>query len=158
MTAKTVKEIMVSPVLTVLEDWSMEELTDYLITNNVSGAPVESISGEVVGVVSMTDIVRYVNIPAQVQDTPEVHDYFRSSLAREYALEELQGFRIESDIQATVKDLMTEMVFTVAEDETVQNAADAMIRGNIHRILVTSAKQVVGIVTALDMVKVVRDM
>ena len=149
---------MISPVLAVLEDWSMDELTDYLISNNVSGAPVESASGEAVGVVSMTDIVRYVNFPIKEQVVHDVHDYFLSSLGRQYAVEEIQAFRIESDIQVTVKDLMTEMVFSVDEDTTLQDAADTMIRGNIHRVLVMSGKKVVGIVTALDLVKVVRDM
>jgi len=158
MNAKTVKEIMISPVLAVLEDWSMDELTDYLIANNVSGAPVESVSGEVVGVVSMTDVVRYVNFPVKEQDAHDVHEYFLSSLGRQYAFEEIQAFRVESDTQVTVKDLMTEMVFSVDEDATVQDAADSMITGNIHRVLVTSGKKVVGIVTALDLVKVVRDM
>ncbi len=158
MKAKTVKEIMNSPVLAVLEDWSMEELTEYLIANNVSGAPVESASGEVVGVVSMTDIVRYVNFPIKEQEAHDVHEYFLSSISRQYALEELQAFRVESDSQVTVRDLMTDMLFAVDEDATVQDAADIMITGNIHRVLVTSGKQVVGIVTALDLVRVVRDM
>jgi len=158
MQTKTVKEIMISPVLAAQEDWSMEELTEYLIANNVSGAPVESASGEVVGVVSMTDIVRYVNFPVREQEAHDVHEFFLSSIGRQYALEELQAFRVGSDTQVTVRDLMTEMVFAVDENATVQDVADTMIRGNIHRVLVTNGKQVVGIVAALDLVKVVRDM
>ena len=158
MNAKPVKDIMISPVLAVREDWSIEELTEYLMANNVSGAPVESASGEVVGVVSMTDVVRYVNFPIQEQEAHDVHEYFLSSISRQYALEELQAFRVESETQITVKDLMTDMVFAVDEDATVQDAADIMVKGNIHRVFVTSGKQVVGIVTALDLVKLVRDM
>ena len=106
----------------------------------------------------MTDIVRHVNFPVKEQDAHDVHEYFFSSIGRQYALEELQAFRLESDTQVTVKDLMTDIVFTVEEDATVQDAADLMIRGNIHRLLVTRAKQVVGIVAALDLVKLIRDM
>ena len=158
MTTKTVKDIMVSPVLTVQENWSIDELTEYLIANNVSGAPVESSSGQVVGVVTMTDIVRHVNFPLKEQDAHDVHEYFLSTVGRQYALEELQAFRFEADDQVTVKDLMTDMVFTVDENVPVQEAADVMIRGNIHRVLATRDKQVVGIVAALDLVKIVRDM
>ncbi len=157
MDARTVKEIMNSPVLSVREDWTIEELTEYLIANNVSGAPVESTSGEVVGVVSMTDIVRYVNFPVKEQEAHDVHEYFFSSIGRQYALEELQAFRLDSDTDITVKDLMTDMVFAVDENATVQDAADVMIRGNIHRLLVTRENQVVGIVAALDLVRLVRD-
>lgn len=158
MQAIPVKDVMSSPVLAVREDWSLEELTEYLIANNVSGAAVESGTGEVVGVVSMTDIVRHVNFPVKEQDAHDVHEYFFSSIGRQYALEELQAFRLESDTQVTVKDLMTDIVFAVDEAATVQDAADLMIRGNIHRLLVTRAKQVVGIVAALDLVKLIRDM
>ena len=158
MTATTVKEVMTSPVLTVREDWSLDELTDYLIANNVSGAPVESVSGEVVGVVSMTDIVRYANVPIREGTVRGVHDYFLNSLMGEYAIEELRSFRVDTSHQVTVKDLMTQMVFAVDEDATVQQAAEMMIKGNIHRLLVTSGKQVVGIAAALDLLKVVRDM
>jgi len=33
-----------------------------------------------------------------------------------------------------------------------------MVRGRIHRVLVTSRKKVVGIVSALDILQVVRDL
>lgn len=158
MTAKTVKEIMISPVLTVLQDWSIDELTEYFIANNISGAPVESASGELVGVVTMTDVVRHVNFPVKERDAHDVHEYFLSSIGRQYALEELQALRVEPDNQVTVKDLMTEMVFSVDEDASVREAADIMLRGNIHRVFVMRGKQVLGIVAALDIVKIVRDM
>jgi len=158
MTAMTVKEVMTSPVLSVLEDWSLEELTDYLVANNVTGVPVESASGEVVGVVSMTDIVRFANVPIKERETDDAHDYFLATLAGRYAFEDLQALRIESSHRITVKDLMTNMIFAVDENASVQQAADIMIKGNIHRLLVTKDRQIVGIVAALDLLKVVRDL
>ena len=70
----------------------------------------------------------------------------------------MQGFHIESDSQVSTRDLMTPMVFQVAEDAGVQEVAAMMVNGGIHRVLVSRRGQVVGIVTALDMLKVVRDL
>ena len=52
---------------------------------------------------------------------------------------------------------MTPMLFEVPETATVQEIADMMVRGGIHRVLVTSRKKLIGIVSALDILKVVRD-
>ena len=53
---------------------------------------------------------------------------------------------------------MTPMLFDVPETATVQEVADMMVRGGIHRVLVTVEKKLVGIVSALDVLKVVRDL
>jgi CBS domain-containing protein len=36
--------------------------------------------------------------------------------------------------------------------------ADAMIRGRIHRVFVTRDEKLVGIITTMDMLKIIRDM
>jgi CBS domain-containing protein len=74
-----------------------------------------------------------------------------------YVQEEIASLRIATEMVFTVRDIMTPMIFDVAEDTTLREAADAMIRGHIHRILVTRDQKVRGIVTALDMLKVIRD-
>ena len=154
----TVKEIMTTDVKTVPEHWNLSQLAEFFVAENVSGAPVKSDTGEVVGVVSMTDIVRHENLPVTETPSHDVHEYYMAALGRQYAVEEIRGFHIDSDTEVTVRDLMTPMVFQVEQDASVQQVADMMIRGNIHRVLVTSGKQIVGIVAALDMLKVIRDL
>ena len=58
----------------------------------------------------------------------------------------------------TVQDIMTPTVFSVDEEAALQHVADAMIRGRIHRVFVTRQKKLVGIITALDMLKIIRDL
>ena len=53
---------------------------------------------------------------------------------------------------------MTPTVFNVLEDTPVQVIADYMLRGRIHRQFVTRGSQVVGVITAMDLLKVVRDL
>lgn len=158
MKHKTVKEIMTTQLFTASEDWSLDQLADFLVANNVTGAPVTSAAGEVVGVVSMTDIVRYQSLPLLSSSPHDTHEYYMSEMGRQYSPEEIESFRLDSGEQATVSDVMTPMVFSINEDASVQQVADMMITGNIHRVLVMKNKQVVGLVAALDIARVIRDM
>ena len=155
MDSLTAADILTSPVLTVPEDWPVQRLARLLVDNGVSGVPVTSKAGEVVGVVSMTDIVRHGTLPARHDDPPGTPEYFVGGVAAEY-LREMDGFDVEDPL--TVGELMTPMLFEVPETATVQEIADMMVRGGIHRVLVTSRRKLVGIVSALDILKVVRDL
>jgi CBS domain-containing protein len=50
------------------------------------------------------------------------------------------------------------MIFSVSENTSVQEVADVMLKGRIHRVFVTRDGRLAGIVTALDMLKVIRDL
>ena len=50
---------------------------------------------------------------------------------------------------------MTPMIFRVDEDAGVKEIADMLIRGGIHRVFVTEGSKLTGIITALDLLKVV---
>ncbi len=58
----------------------------------------------------------------------------------------------------TVRDIMTPTIFRVDENATVQQVAGTMIRGRIHRVFVTQEEKGVGIISAADMLRVIRDM
>jgi predicted transcriptional regulator len=154
---RTVGDCMSREVLGVKADWSVEQLCDFFVDKNISGAPVMSQTGGLVGVVSVTDIIRYESMHMHESHPETPHDYYLQGLESRYAREEIASLRIESDNMATVQDIMTPMIFQVDEGTTVQAAADIMIKGHIHRIFVTRDKRVVGVLTAFDMLKVIRD-
>ena len=56
----TAKDIMTPEVITVNENATVRELATLLLMNSISGAPVVNEAGELVGVVSQTDIVRHL--------------------------------------------------------------------------------------------------
>jgi len=148
---KLVRDVMTKKVLTVEADWSIAELKDFLIEHGISGAPVTDANG-LVGVVSSTDLLR-----ADVAPQKEEHDFFAASLDRALSPSELGTMHIEGSSDQTVRDVMTPVVFQVAEDTRVDEVADMMARGQIHRVLVTSGRRVTGIVSALDLVGELRD-
>lgn len=53
----TATDLMNSDVLTVRDDLPVSELADFLIDNDITGAPVVDRDGGLVGVVSLVDIV-----------------------------------------------------------------------------------------------------
>ena len=153
MNALTAKEIMTRDVLTARDSWSVDELAEFLIEHGISGAPVESEEGRLVGVVSMTDIVRHRSLP--VMEIRGPHEYYQA-LEHSFAREEISSLRFGAEDRTTVRDIMTEVVFEVGEDATLSDVADAMIRGRIHRVFVTRDRRPIGVVSALDVMKVVR--
>ena len=53
----TAEEIMTRQVVTVPYDWSVDRLARFLTDKSISGAPVVDEAGQVVGVVTLSDIV-----------------------------------------------------------------------------------------------------
>ena len=154
-TETMVSGIMQRDVLTVEDDWSLKQLADFLTDKQISGAPVISPSGELVGVVSLTDMVRHNSMPAsRTQEKRDTHEYYLHTLERQVALEETTTYHVEQESTTRVRDIMTPMVFQVRENASIEEAADTMIKGRIHRLFVTNDNGLVGIITALDMLKV----
>ena len=154
----TVSDVMNSEVLAADADWPLDKLADFLVDNSISGAPVTTAEGELVGVVSMTDIVRQNRITGVTSGSEATHDVYLYELERHMSQEEIRSFHTESESPVQVRDIMTPMIFEVTEDTRVQDVAETMLKGNIHRVFVTRNKKLTGIVTTLDMMQVVRDM
>ena len=153
-TLTTVSSIMQRDVLSVGEDWSLYHLAGFLTDKQISGAPVTSKSGDLVGVVSLTDIVRHNSMPeSQSQERHQTHEYYLHTLELQVSQEETATYHVEEESTTRVRDIMTPMIFEVRENASIEEAADTMIRGHIHRLFVTGENGLVGVVTALDMLK-----
>lgn len=152
------KDIMNRDILSVGMDWSMDQLADYLIENSISGAPVTSEDGKLLGVVSLTDIVRYKSIPATDSQSNDPHEYYIYCPERKYSPAEVESFRVEAESLVTVREIMTPVTFNVQEETTIQQVADAMLRGRIHRVFVTRDEMLIGIITTMDILRAIRNL
>jgi len=153
----TVKDIMTSHVHTARDGWSIKKLAEFFFENCVSGAPVLDENDQLLGVVSVTDLVRFDS--QHLDEDPsqaKPHDVYIHHLEKRFAREELAAFQIEEATTTTVRDIMTPMIFDVSESTTIQQAADIMVKGHIHRVFVTDNNKIIGVVSALDMLKVLR--
>lgn len=156
LTDLVARDVMTTDVVTASPDWTVDRLADFFMENDISGAPVVNDDEELVGVVSLTDLGQHQSLPGDTLPRPQ--QSYHIPLEEEYSSEDLDTFRTQEWDGATVEDLMTPMVFDVSEDASLQDIADTMVKGRIHRVLVTRDDELVGIITALDLLKVIRDL
>ncbi len=145
-------EIMTAQLQTVPHDWTVEQLATFLIDHSISGAPVVDEGGLLAGVVSLTDIVRH-SCEQSLDLGGRSESFYASVTDRVLAPEEARAFRESVDSQALVADIMTPVVFEVTPDTSLLQVAEAMVRGKIHRVLVTEDNKLLGIITALDLLR-----
>jgi len=151
----TASQVMTRDVLSARPDWSVDQLIEFLTDHGISGAPVVSEQDTPIGVVSLTDVARGGALTERDAQAPA---YYRQGLEHLVGRDELNAFRVELESQTTVGDIMTRVVFSVDESASVQEVATAMVTGRIHRVLVTQSKKVVGIISSMDLLPLVRDM
>ena len=154
----TVGEVMQRDVLAVDADWPLDKLARFLVDNSISGAPVTDENGELVGVVSMTDLVRHNSITEKDTVASQTHDVYLYELERHIGNEELQVFHTQYESPVQVREIMTPLIFKVSEEDSIREVADIMLKGRIHRVFVTRDTLLTGIVTALDMMQVIRNL
>lgn len=152
MKAVTAGDVMTRHVVTLSDDRTVEEAAAFLVGHEISGAPVSDRNGSLVGVLSVTDIVRDRTEAsgeegAQAGLADEPHGWERLMNP-----EELKQLHLQHEGRL-VRDIMTPTVFTVPEDLPVSEVARTMVVGRIHRLIVTNGKRPVGIVTPLDLLR-----
>lgn len=152
------KDIMNPDVFSVGLGWSVRQLADFFIDKSISGAPVISEDNKLLGVVSMTDLIRHKSMPGTVFHSDDIDDCYIYSPERQYSPAEIESSRIDSESLVTVRDIMTPVTFNVNEFTKIQDIADAMLRGRIHRVFVTRNDVLVGIITTMDMLDAIRSL
>jgi predicted transcriptional regulator len=151
---RNVKDLMNPDIMTVADEMTTDELARYLIEREISGAPVVDSQGHLIGVVSMTDIGRNMAEPSAVE-------FLRSSgfyrdIAADVMLED-PGERYVEERGVTVRDVMTPVIHQVPVTASVAEAARIMVDQHIHRLVVTQGKEPVGIITSMDVLKMVAE-
>jgi CBS domain-containing protein len=154
--AVTAAHVMTREVLAVGADWSVERLVEFLTNHSISGAPVVSSARKPIGVVSLTDVAR--NGGLGEHGSADAHGFYKNELSSLLARDEMRGLHVDAESSTTVGDIMTPLVFSVEEGAPVQEVAEAMITGRIHRVFVTRAGVLIGVVSAMDLLPLVRDM
>jgi len=158
MSVPTARDLMTDRVLAVQADMSLQELAAFLTDHEISGAPVISGYGNVIGVVSVTDIARNdSDIARGSEEQEEPPSYFLGDAATKADKETLKA--VGRRPEATVRDVMMPALFTVEEDAPIYEVADRMLRGHLHRLLVVRSgtkRDIVGIVSSMDLLEWIR--
>jgi len=145
--AAAVSTIMTRTVYCVQPQVGVDLLAKLFLDYGVSGFPVVDDAGHPVGVVSKTDLLRYVHdhgveVSERTDDEADV-------------LAQLGGGFHAVDVDgATVRDMMMPIVFAVSSDTPIGKAAALMAGETIHRLPVIDGDGAVcGILSALDIVR-----
>lgn len=147
------KDLMTTNVKSVGADWPLDRVAQFLIDHEISGAPVVD-DDRLVGVISLTDLARHKSTSGETA-TERPAAYYRHELETQYADEDLESVYITEDSETRAEHVMTPQVYDVNEHTSIQQVAQVMHRGGIHRVFVTKDEEIQGIITALDMLKVV---
>ncbi len=151
------KDIMNTDVLSVRDDMTVQELAGFLTEREILGAPVVDSEGEVVGVVSCTDIAQSTTTEANMLLERSTPGFYEHGWEDKLDPDEMVGLHVEGNESLPVKEIMTPTIYTVPEDTPISDIAKAMVAGRIHRLLVTRGSRLVGIITTLDMLKIFFD-
>lgn len=145
------KEIMISPVISIREHQTLQEVVELLAKNRLSGLPVVDEEGKVKGIISDTDIVRYSQ---QISVVPLAN--LSGWISPHADVSDLVSMRkgIDTLHRTTVEQVMTKKVYTAKEDEPITEVAALMNRRRINRVpIVDDEGKLVGIITRADMVQ-----
>lgn len=136
----TVRDVMITSVITVRGDTPFKELAAVLTRSRVSGLPVIDQAGKVIGVVSETDLV--------IKEADQAgHPGSFAGLRRSRDREKAAG--------VTAAQLMTTPPVTIGPDEPVQHAAFLMYDRAVSRLpVVDQAGHLVGIISQVDVLRV----
>jgi predicted transcriptional regulator len=147
---RVTKDIMNPTVVTVTSSMDLREAAKVLVEEGITGAPVVDELGNLVGVLSQTDLVEY-EATTEREITVEAPFYRRPY---DEALDPRRGFQIEALPADTVKDVMTPFVMTIEEKTPIREVAARMAKFSVHRLIVVDADGGIrGIVTSLDVLR-----
>lgn len=135
------KDVMRRDVITVSAKTDVWELARVLSSHGITGAPVVDEKGDVVGVVSQTDIVRTLQ---------ELDGRRRGGF---YADAD-DGRALGPRRHLTAADLMSREVIRAPETTPAAELSRIMLQRGVHRIIITRGRRLVGIVTTTDLLRV----
>ena len=148
-----VSEIMTKDVKTVYEGWSIRRLSQFFLKHNISGAPVVAADDELVGVVTQSDVLRFDSQKPDKETIEKVVERYCGPTQRELDQSELNVIQGKALDYMTVNSIMTGMVITVDIEDTLKKAYQLIVDNNIHRLFVIDKGILVGVVTAMDILK-----
>lgn len=149
----TAANVMTQPVTCASPDDRLGDLEQKLFDDHVGGMPVVE-NGQLVGVISRSEFVR---VPLLMADW---NAYARDELQRDGPampgpVSETTDKSAAGDV--LVRHVMPSQVVTCSPETPLSEVAGEMVSHHVHRIVVTEDNRPVGIISSLDLVKLLQD-
>ena len=137
-------DVMVSNVISVGSQASVQEVAEVLVANRISGVPVIGPQGELAGIVSEGDLMRRPEA-----GTERRHSWWLDLLTSSQGL---ASDYIKSHSRKVV-DVMTRSVITATPDTPVREIATLLEKHGIKRVPIVADGKVVGIVSRANLLQ-----
>ena len=139
-------DVMVSPVITVGPDATVQDVADILNRNRISAVPVLSQQGKILGIVSEGDLLRRVE-----SGTERHRSRWLALLTSKFKLRD----EYVKSHSHKVTDVMTSSVLTVSPDTPLGDIASVLEKNGIKRVPVVTDGKLVGIVSRANLVQAI---
>lgn len=123
-----IDEFMDSVVPVLSPDTPIMKAVDFLLRHRVTGAPVVDADGNLLGIITETDLLKLVT----------------------------EGISGEPPTEATVSEYMTPDVVTVEPTVDIYYVAGIFLKNKIRRLPVVKDGKIVGAITRYDLLRVIR--
>jgi CBS domain-containing protein len=129
---------------------TLQRAVAFLMDHAFSAAPVIDEAGRAVGVISLTDITRYIKKQnASRGKRSEYYDTTQLTVPEGYF-----GASASEADETEVRHVMTPMVFSVTPNTPASQVIEAMLAENVHRLFVVDdAGILIGVITSFDILK-----
>jgi CBS domain-containing protein len=135
---------MTRDVTTVSPDTSVRDIAALMMEKHISGVPVLTNNGKIIGMVSQSDLLHRAELGTERKHKWWFRTFADSNaLAREYA--KAHGLKAH--------DIMSRYVVAVRDDAELRDVADILDSHRIKRVPVVQEGRLVGIITRGDLVR-----
>ncbi len=146
-----VRDVMTDDVATVGVDCDVHELEKLLVERGIHGAPVVDGELRLVGVVSQTDLLSW-----HYELGVDGSTFYQDSDVKVGEASDIGSLRVTDIKQASVTEVMSPVTHVIGPDESAGYAASRMMELGVHRLIVVDDRHhVVGIVSAMDLLRLV---
>lgn len=145
----TAGEIMTKKIITVTPEMGVAELASLLWENKIGGAPVVDAQGQLLGVVTESDLIdqnKKVHIPT-VLSILDSMIFLESPAKLDQEIKKMTGTK--------VADIYSSKPLTVNEATTLEELATVMADRKIHTLPVTSEGRLVGVIGKSDIIRAI---
>ncbi len=141
-----VQDVMTRDVLRVGPLTSVGEALNLMYEGKVSALPVVDEGDRCFGIVTATDLVVLLRTTEQTLKDDLLH------LGDDRQALEMVQRRLDSD---PVRNIMSELIVTVAPEVSIERAAKTMADENVHHLPVLADRKLVGFLSSADVVRAI---
>lgn len=144
-----VKNVMTKRPKIIKSTDNIKKVVQMLHKHNINGCPVVDYRGNVVGMITRSDILKTMDVHSKVQT-----DNFMSLVLSIIKSETYDGIKesLKRILDMKVKDFIEKRAVTVEEDDDLYRAVKIMTQYDIECLPVLKEKKLTGVVSRADVV------